>query len=131
MGFGPIVPTLKVASMQASLSFYVDVLGFSVKWSWSSEAQFDESDSAEFACLECGEAVLFLSSNSGGAESSLFVELPFVEDVDALAEKLQGIVTLGETPADKLWGLREFSLADPDGHSLRMSCPLDRTCRQA
>lgn len=127
MAFGPIVPTLHVTSMTASLAFYRDMLGFSLKWSWSEHGEFDESVPAEFACVECGQAVLFLSANGGGEKSSLFVELPFIEDVDALARRLQGNVQSMDTPEDKPWGSREFSLADPDGHMLRFSCPLNRT----
>ncbi len=129
MEYGPIVPTIKVASMKASLAFYTDVLGFAVKWSWSNEARFEETNQPEFACIECGAAVLFLSESSGGSESSLFVEMPFVENVDALAEGLKGRVEMKEVPTSRAWGSREFSLKDPDGHTLRFSCPLDRTNR--
>ena len=125
MNYGPLIPTLKVASIPESLSFYRDVLGFSIKWTWSEANGFDTANAATFACIESGEAVAFLSRDDGGVSSSLFVELPFVEDVDALATRLRGLVSL-EEPADRPWGSRELSLRDPNGHSFRFSCPIER-----
>lgn len=125
MTYGPIIPTLKVASIPESLAFYRDVLGFSIKWTWSEASGFDAASTATLACIECGEAVAFLSRDGGGASSSLFVELAFVEDVDALAARLLGLVSF-EGPADRPWGSREFSVRDPNGHSFRFSCPIGR-----
>ena len=126
MGYGPIVATIKVASIKKSLEFYTGSLDFQLKWSWSNESQFEESDHADFACIECGAAVLFLSENSGGTESWLFVEFPFVEDVDEVAAQLTGSAHIEQLPADQPWGSREFLIQDPDGHHLRLSCPLGR-----
>ncbi|MEM7019115.1 MAG: VOC family protein [Pseudomonadota bacterium] len=65
MAYGPIVTTLKVASMQASLAFYTEVLDFQLKWRWSAQDQFEDAAEPDLACIECGEAVLFLSINEG------------------------------------------------------------------
>ncbi len=46
MMYGPIVPTLKVASVKASLTFYTDALGFVVKWSWSSGERLPSRDNS-------------------------------------------------------------------------------------
>lgn len=126
MGFGPIIATLGVSSMEVSLSFYTEVLGFSLNWAWSDEARFDEAATPEFACIGCGEACLFLSQNGGSEKAWLFVEIPFVEEVDALSARLKDRVEVVEPLNDQPWGSREFSVRDPDGHILRFSCPLDR-----
>ena len=112
---------------QSSLQFYTGALDFTVKWSWSADGDFSDASKPDFVCLECGEAVLFLSEFSGGSASSLFVELPFVEDIDKLAESLNGLGVIQEPPDTMPWGSREFELRDPDGHTLRFSCPADRT----
>jgi uncharacterized glyoxalase superfamily protein PhnB len=131
MGYGPIIPSLYVASMKTSLAFYESLLGFKRKWSWSNSSGFEESGTPaevacpEVACLECGEALLFLETSGGGKECLLFLELPFVEDVDELAAKLATSTTTAP-PEDCAWGSREFRVRDPDGHTLRFSCPLDR-----
>ncbi|MEM7349966.1 MAG: glyoxalase superfamily protein [Acidobacteriota bacterium] len=124
--FGPVIPTLRVASMRASLAFYTDVLGFEIKWSWSNESRYEVDRRPELACLEGGEAVLFVARHRGCSDGWLFVELPFSEDVDALAEQLSGHQSVVELPIDKPWGSRELLLRDPDGHHLRFSCPVQR-----
>ena len=126
MGYRPVVPILEVSSVRASIAFYVEHLGFAEKWTWSSGPGFEESSEPEFACVECDEAVLFLTVHGAGNECSLFIELPFVEDVDALAEKLRASSVSCDSPTDRPWGSREFTLEDPDGHRIRFSCPLDR-----
>ena len=128
MRYGPVVPTLKVASISSSLDFYTGVLDFQLKWSWASDSQFQQHDAEpEFACIECGETVLFISQLDGGMATKLFVELPFVEDVDALAARIGDDAPVLDRPEDREWGSREFTIADPDGHQLRFSCPTDRS----
>ena len=126
MTFGPIVPTLNVGSMQQSLAFYREQLGFELRWSWSDENRFDTTDPT-FACVGRGEAVLFLAVGGGGQASSLFIELPFTGDVDELARSLSRTRATPIAPEDMPWGSREFRILDPDRHELRFSCPSDRT----
>lgn len=126
MKFGPIITVLKVDSMDSSLDFYTRLLGFDVSWTWSNDQQF-EGGAVSFACITCGEAVLFLSEDDGGSQCCIFVEVPFVDLVDKLAESIsRKSVELLEKPNDQPWGSREFLLNDPDGHTLRFSCPCDR-----
>ena len=89
----------------------------------NSKGPFD--DVPTFACIECGEAVLFRSEDSGGTVSWLFVELPFVDDVDRIAAGIGDRVS-HDGPADRPWGSLELSLQDPDGHTLQFSCPVQR-----
>lgn len=125
MQYGPIVPTLAVASMEASLAFYQQVLHFSLKWSWSDDGGF-EAREPSFACIECGAAVLFLSGGEGTRGGWLFVELAKTGDVDALAARVGDRAEVVQGPADMPWGSREWVVRDPDGHRLRFSCPVDR-----
>jgi uncharacterized glyoxalase superfamily protein PhnB len=124
MSFGPVIPTLNVASIATSIPFYENLLGFTTKWTWSRDAGFS-ADIPTMACIEHGEAVLFLSEHDGGRENSLFIELTVVADVDRLAASLTGLVGY-DGPVDRPWGSREITLKDPDGHSYRFSCPVDR-----
>ena len=125
MNYGPVIPSLKVASLSKSLAFYHEVLGFTTKWTWSETSGFDAGDAATLACVESGEAVLFLAENGSGEPASLFVELPFSEDIDRLAARLAGRVDT-DGPVNRPWGSRELWLQDPDGHSFRFSCPAER-----
>lgn len=126
MSLGPVIPTLRVASMQRSLAFYTEEVGFTVKWSWSDDGGFEAGAAPDFLCLELGEALLFLSAQGGGREAELFFELASVEDLEELARRVSDKTPLAEPVADKPWGSREFWVQDPDGHRLRFSCPSDR-----
>ena len=112
MAYGPVVPILHVSSVRASIAFYVEHLGFAEKWTWSNEPGFEASAEPEFACVECDEAVLFLTVHGAGSRSSLFIALPFVEDVDELAEKLRASPAACDAPTDRPWGSREFTVED-------------------
>ncbi len=127
MEFGPIVTTLRSASVSKSLRFYSETLDFEVKWSWSETAGFEASGEPDLVCLECGAAVIFVSGSDGTREAWLFVELDYVELVDELEARLDKVVELEQPAQDMPWGSRELVLRDPDGHRLRFSCPLNRT----
>ena len=46
---------------------------------------------------------------------------------DALHAEFTGCgVTIPKAPADMPWGVREFSLSDPDGHTIRFSTSTSR-----
>ena len=125
--FGPIIPTLKVTSMRNSIDFYTETLGFTLKWSWTEAEQFQAIGDPDFACLECGQAVLFLSKNDGGTACAIFIEMPFIEDVEELSEAIDKSGNLPTRPQEMPWGSLEFILPDPDGHKIRFSCPSNRT----
>jgi len=75
--FGGITPILRVASLDASLAYYVDVLGFSVQWR-----------NGGFASVRRGRASLMLSEGDQGHPGT-WVWLG-VSDADALHEELRG-----------------------------------------
>ena len=125
--FGPIIPTLNVKSMDASLAFYVDRLGFNVKWSWADDGGFESDATPTFACVEKDQAILFLSVNDGAAHAASFIELPYVEDVQRLADDLTKSIALARAPMEMPWGSLEFTVEDPDNHTIRFSCPTTRT----
>lgn len=128
MEFGPVTPMLKVTSLPVSLAFFTGALGFAHRWSWSHAHGFDKPDAATDACIEQGEATVFLSTEGGSTLASLFIELEFAERVEALAEQLRGRVPF-EGPSDRPWGSRELTLRDPDGHTWRFSCPTARVAQ--
>jgi len=89
--------------------FYQD-LGFNVRWS---------SDS--LACMAYGESVFLLQNFYVEDHANNFMMHLWVKDADAwwvrieqsnLSEKYD--IKLGE-PADRPWGMRDFTLVDPSG----------------
>jgi catechol 2,3-dioxygenase-like lactoylglutathione lyase family enzyme len=106
--FGGVTPILRVVSLDASLAYYTDTLGFSVQWR-----------SAGVASVRRGRASLMLSQGDQGHPGT-WVWLG-VSDADALHEELRmrGAV-IRHPPTNYPWGSRELHVSDPDGHVLRL-----------
>ena len=124
-----LTPELDVSDLQASLAFYVGVLGFCVRFERPEEA---------FAYLDRGGISLMLEAAGGPGRRfrSAPLEHPYgrgvnfqieVDDVDELYER---VVHSGLTPLivlEERWyrrdnqesGNRQFVVADPDGYLLR------------
>lgn len=112
VAFNGAVPILRVTNIEASLRYYVDVLGFKMDWR-------DDDDGPTFASVSHGKCQLFLASGDQGHPGSwLWVG---VSDVDALHEELvrQG-ARVRHPPTNYPWGSREMHLDDPDGNVLRL-----------
>jgi catechol 2,3-dioxygenase-like lactoylglutathione lyase family enzyme len=99
-----------VRDMTASLAFYRDGLGFTVNFEWGTPVAY--------ACL-CRDAVdLHLIAGAPRLPGQGAVCL-FVADVDALhAEWAARNLGLPQAPADRPYGMRDFSLTDPDGNEI-------------
>jgi catechol 2,3-dioxygenase-like lactoylglutathione lyase family enzyme len=106
--FGGVTPILRVVSLDASLAYYTDVLGFHVQWR-----------NGGFASVHRGRASLMLSEGDQGHPGT-WVWLG-VSDADALHEELRGRgAVIRHPPTNYPWGSRELHVSDPDGHVLRL-----------
>lgn len=104
---GGIVPILRVADFDASVRYYVDVLGFEADW-----------HDGRFGSVSRGRTSLMLSEGAQG-HAGTWVWIA-VSDADALhAELLDRGATIRNPPTDYPWGSRELHVFDPDGHVLR------------
>jgi uncharacterized glyoxalase superfamily protein PhnB len=109
--FEAMVPVLQVASLAASVDYYVDKLGFRKMWDWG--------DPATFASVRRDELQIFLAQEERQGRSSLSI---FVQDVDALYDDYRSRgAAIRLPPTDLPWGTRSMDVDDPDGHSLRFS----------
>ena len=100
-------PILRVEDMQASLRFYVDLLGFK-NAGWGS---------ADFTSVNRDQAGIYLCRGGQGAGRAwIWVG---VEDVEKLYEeyKARG-VTIRMPPTNYSWAL-EMQVEDPDGNVIR------------
>ncbi|MEA2574780.1 MAG: hypothetical protein QOH93_2078 [Chloroflexia bacterium] len=122
---GKIVPELAVADIEQSLQFYT-ALGF-VK---DNEGIVDEQG-AQWYSVALGESALWLiradaahglvESDPRGNGVTLYVE---VDDIDTLHERVcdAGLLMNIVKPIETMWyGLRQFSMADPDGYILTLN----------
>jgi catechol 2,3-dioxygenase-like lactoylglutathione lyase family enzyme len=100
---------LYVKDMAASLAYYRDKLGFTVRFSWE--------DPPRYACLSLGEAAVHLNSYLPPAATA--VVCIFCTGVDALHDALAArgaAISSGLTTHP--YGMRDFIVTDPDGHQL-------------
>ena len=127
--WNPMVPELSVSNFEASLSFYVDVLGFSVRI---------KRENPDFVYLEQEQVQLMLEQitdsgwNTGELVAPLGRGVNFqieLSDLEPLLERLKQAQIpffrdLKETWYDigeKLSGEREFLVQDLDGYLLRFT----------
>lgn len=100
---------LRVADLEAARKFYVEVLGF--------QHNFTYGDRPSLVGIDVGGLEIHLKS---GTPAPSAAEVYFVlDDVDALYEfqRSKGAV-VSAPPADKEWGMREYSVRDLDGYRL-------------
>jgi catechol 2,3-dioxygenase-like lactoylglutathione lyase family enzyme len=123
-----ITPILNVSNITESFAWF-EKLGWKKQFEWGSPSTF--------GAVGCGKVEIFLCLNaqgsrggptpqhtgdgdSGGVWMSWWVESPAAVDaVHALA--LENGLTVTWPPTDEPWGVREFHLRHPDGHTFRVS----------
>ncbi len=118
--FKKLTPNLMVTSVERSLAFYIDVLGFARGMTVPDASPF------VFASVTSGSVEVFLNdlevarneyptlaSQSVGLSGTLFIE---VDGVDALHERLADRVTVVMPLITQWYGVREFAINDPDGY---------------
>ena len=130
-----MVPVVKSSDLNRSLRFYIDVLDFERRW-----PEYAATEMANgIAHLVKGGAELQLSIHAGdGVFGSL--QRVYVEDVDERYEtfRARGLDTthrpespIHTAPVNQSWGLREFSVTDPDGNNLCFCASIPHTTEGA
>lgn len=126
--FKSLTPNLVVREIATSTAFYRDVLGFTVKQTVPDEAPFVfvwlERDGVQVFLNDLGKVQTDLpaaAQNIGG--SGVFI---IVEGLDALHDAVSKKTTLVMPLTKQFYGMREFALADPDGHVITFAEPYDR-----
>ena len=115
-----LTPNLIVSSVERSIAFYRDVLGFAV------QTTVPEASPYVFAIVQSGGVEIFLNAPEPatteypafkdrpiGGTLTLFIQ---VDDVRGAHEALKGRVSI-VMPLEKKWyGVTEFAFEDPDGY---------------
>jgi catechol 2,3-dioxygenase-like lactoylglutathione lyase family enzyme len=128
-----LTPILNVSDIAESFAWF-ETLGWKMLWDWG--------DPPTFGAVGCGQCEIFLcqgaqgsrggpmpqhvgDDDTGGVWMSWFLKSP--AEVDAAhALALEHGMTVTRGPADEPWGVREFHLRHPDGHTFRIgasTCP--------
>jgi lactoylglutathione lyase len=118
--FKKLTPNLLVADVERSLTFYVDVLGF------SRGMTVPEQPPLVFGSVVSGSVEIFFNEKETGAKEytefsgkpigatgTMFIEL---EQIEALHERLKSRVQIVKALVTQWYGVKEFAIADPDGY---------------
>ena len=118
--FKKLTPNLLVASVERSLTFYVDLLGF------ERGMTVPDASPLVFASVVSGDIEIFFNDAAVavkelpvfagtpiGWTGTLFIE---VDGVDALHDRLKPSVKIVMPIVTQFYGMREFAFEDPDGY---------------
>lgn len=124
-----VTPILNVSDVAASLAWF-ESLGWKRTFTWNDGGQIDAAGDRNdhgppnFAGLCSGHGEIFLCRDGQGAPGGMWMSwwMPSGADVDALyaTARERGYETVNE-PRNEPWGVREFHLRHPDGHTFRIS----------
>ncbi|MBP3960820.1 bleomycin resistance family protein [Gemmata sp. G18] len=127
MNVSCLTPILNVSDMAVSFAWF-EKLGWKKLWDWGTPPTFGAVGSGKveiFLCLGAqgargGSQPKFTRDDeTGGVWMSWFLDSP--ADVDAAyALVLQHGMTVTHPPTNEPWGIREFHLQHPDGHTFRV-----------
>lgn len=119
-----VAPALTANDLEASLTFYQDILGF-----WVAD-RIEEDGVLVAAMLQAGDVDLLIGQDDFAKGRDRIKGLGFrlycmtVQDIDELAETIKARGgTLDNEPTDQPWGTRDFAISDPDGFRLTFSSP--------
>jgi catechol 2,3-dioxygenase-like lactoylglutathione lyase family enzyme len=109
--FSNLTPILRVSNFSASMRYYTEQLGFQKVWEWG--------EPPGFGCVRRDSLELFLCLNGQG-QPGTWISF-FVSGVDSVYEELRERgAKISKPPNDEPWGMREFHVEDPDGHTFRI-----------
>lgn len=108
--FCGVTPILNVSDFAASMAYYTEKLGFRKAWDWG--------DPPSFGCVIRDGIEIFFCLNGQG-QSGTWMSIS-VDDANALYEEMKAKgAKIVMPPTDEPWGMREFHVEDPDGHTFR------------
>jgi uncharacterized glyoxalase superfamily protein PhnB len=117
-----LTPVLNVSDVPACLDWF-EALGWERGFAWDDEGGMRSSEPT-FASIQAGDdAEIFLCFDGQGARpvwmSWFLSSREELEATYALALELGYEIAM--EPTDEEWGMREFHLRHPDGHTFRVS----------
>jgi uncharacterized glyoxalase superfamily protein PhnB len=113
---------LTVKDLQASLTWYTEVLGFTV------DQKHERQGKLVGVSIKAGAVRILLNQDDGAKGlgrpkgDGFSLQLITTQSVDDIAQRIRSAGwTLSSEPADMPWGARVFRVQDPDGFRLAIS----------
>ena len=125
MRFKKLTPNLVVSSVEASINFYCNVLGFKRGMIVPETPPYVFGSVVSAAGAADGVEIFFndqkvvaedypeLGTRSIGGSLTLFIEVEGIEDILAAVSKSGAKITM--PLKDQFYGMREFAFEDPEG----------------
>ena len=110
------IPILPAEDLATAKAFYVDRLGFRVKFMAS------EDGHSGLLGIERGTIEITLDSPMKGHGRNACVAL-HVDDADRYYDEWSSKVNVLRAPKDEEWGARTFDLLDPSGNTIFVMAP--------
>lgn len=132
MTFADITPNLVVSDLDRSLAFYRDVLGFTVVTTVPEPASAPAGEPVAFAWMQRDTVNVFLNSETSAkmktsaGTSMLFITLgagDIASGIDALFAAVKDRAPVEMPLTDQFYGMREFTITDPDGYVVIFAQP--------
>ncbi len=118
IAFPQAVPEIPVVNVDKAAEYYVRVLGFTFDWG---------NDDGGIGGISQGDCRMFLTNaqfrywHGTAGPATIWLNLGSKSEVDELFGRWHDAgARVLETPQDKPWHLREFTVADLDGNQLRV-----------
>ena len=128
-----IDPILNVSDVPSSMEWFSGY-GWRTAFTWNDGgdmhcARENDHGRANFGSICAGDATLFLCEGGQGARGDDGVWMIWWVESRSQVDRLHALAlergdTIGGSPIDEPWGVREFRLIHPDGHTFRVSCGL-------
>jgi hypothetical protein len=140
-----VTPILNVSNIGDSFTWF-EALGWRRGFSWNQGGMIGEGENARganehgdagFGSVCSGEAAIFLCCGAQGSRGTKMPRFPGDDATDGVwmswwmespadVDRLHAIAiekgfTVTFPPRDEPWGVREFHLRHPDGHTIRVS----------
>ena len=119
--------SLTVKDLQKSLTWYHDVVGFSI------DRKLERDGQLRGVALKAGDARITINQDDGakGWERvkglGFSINITTEQNVDEIAQRIKKLTgKLDSEPADMHWGVRLLRLQDPDGYKVSIMMPLAR-----
>jgi catechol 2,3-dioxygenase-like lactoylglutathione lyase family enzyme len=105
-----VLPTLRVGNIQASIDFFTNKLGFSLRFVWG--------EPVAYAGVGLGEVMMHLAQFPPGSIEKAEVNF-VVSNANALYKMhLENGVPIRVPIGDREYGLRDYGTEDPDGNQI-------------